>query len=154
MVTGANLGCGSSREHAVWALDDFGIRSIIAPGFSDIFYANAVKNGLLPAVLEEEDCRRLMAEISASRQPEVAIDLPEQTIRSPAGTVMSFRIGSTHKQALLEGLDEIAQTLSWLADIEAWERREAELEPSSRKARMSACPTEPGTGRIEDYGCP
>jgi 3-isopropylmalate/(R)-2-methylmalate dehydratase small subunit len=115
LVTGRNFGSGSSREHAVWGIQQFGFAAVVAPSFSDIFYGNCTKNGLLPVRLPEEDVRALMAAGSAS------IDLSEQTVTF-AGRTVSFEIDSEIKQRLLEGLDEIALTLQHVDEIEAYER--------------------------------
>lgn len=115
LLAGRNFGCGSSREHAVWALQDFGFRAILAPSFSDIFYSNAAKNGLLLIEVSAEQARRLQS------IREVRIDLPDQTITSEAG-VWEFDYDQKNKQRLLEGLDEIGATLQREEEIAAWER--------------------------------
>jgi 3-isopropylmalate/(R)-2-methylmalate dehydratase small subunit len=114
LAAGDNFGCGSSREHAVWALADFGIRCVIAPSFGDIFYGNACKNGLLPVRLPAADARRAM---SAER---LRVDLAAQTLTG-AGAPIAFAIAPSIKQRLLEGLDEIGLSLRHLPQIEAYE---------------------------------
>ena len=114
LVTGRNFGCGSSREHAPWALQDFGFRAIIAPSFGDIFYANCTKIGLLPVILGEPDCRAI-AEAGAAR-----IDLDDQTVDSAAG-VVRFEIDEEVKHRLAHGLDDIGVTLKNVATIDAFE---------------------------------
>ena len=114
LVTGRNFGCGSSREHAPWALEDFGFRAIIAPSFADIFYGNCTKIGLLPVILEEGHCRGI-AEAGAVR-----IDLDDQTV-DYAGGVVRFEIDEEVKHRLLGGLDEIGVTLQNAAAIDAFE---------------------------------
>jgi 3-isopropylmalate/(R)-2-methylmalate dehydratase small subunit len=114
LVTGRNFGCGSSREHAVWAVRDFGFEAVVAPSFADIFYVNCTKNGLLPLILAPEHCRGV-AEAGAAR-----IDLDEQTI-DYAGGVVGFEIDSEVRHRLLRGLDEIAVTLSNEDAIAAFE---------------------------------
>ncbi len=114
LLAGRNFGCGSSREHAPWALQDFGFESIIAPSFADIFYGNCTKNGLLPVILAEADCRAV-AESGAAR-----IDLGDQTVDSAAG-VVRFEIDEEIKHRLTYGLDEIAATLQQDAAIDAFE---------------------------------
>jgi 3-isopropylmalate/(R)-2-methylmalate dehydratase small subunit len=114
LVTGPNFGCGSSREHAPWALQDYGFRAIIAPSFGDIFYANCTKNGLLPVILDEADCRAV-AEAGAAR-----IDLDDQTVDSAAG-VVRFEIDEEVKHRLAHGLDDIAVTLQAVGKIDAFE---------------------------------
>jgi 3-isopropylmalate/(R)-2-methylmalate dehydratase small subunit len=114
LVAGANFGCGSSREHAPWALEDFGFKAIIAPSFADIFYGNCTKIGLLPVILPEQECRAI-AEAGAAR-----IDLDDQTVDSAAG-VVKFEIDEEVKHRLLGGLDDIAVTLRNSAAIDAFE---------------------------------
>jgi len=114
LVAGRNFGCGSSREHAPWALQDFGFKAIIAPSFADIFYGNCTKIGLLPVVLGEEDCRAV-AQAGVAR-----IDLDDQTVDSAAG-VVRFDIDEEVKHRLFEGLDDIAVTLQDAEAIDAFE---------------------------------
>ena len=114
LVTGQNFGCGSSREHAPWALEDFGFKAIIAPSFGDIFYANCTKIGLLPVILTAEECRAV-AEAGAAR-----IDLDDQTVDSAAG-VVRFEIDEQVKHRLFRGLDDIAVTLGDAEAIDAYE---------------------------------
>lgn len=122
LVTGENFGCGSSREHAVWALMDFGIRVVIAPSFGDIFYNNGLKNGLLPVRLPADDVRGLIGRLEDSPGTVVSVDLPAQTVTGPDGTAYGFDIGSFPKECLLKGLDEIALTLKHETDIARYER--------------------------------
>jgi 3-isopropylmalate/(R)-2-methylmalate dehydratase small subunit len=125
LVAGRNFGCGSSREHAPWALQDFGFEAIIAPSFADIFYGNCTKVGLLPVVLPAEDCRAV-AEAGAAR-----IDLDDQTVDSAAG-VVRFEIEPELKLRLREGLDDIGITLENVAAIDAFERSgAADLGPAT-----------------------
>ena len=121
LVAGADFGCGSSREHAVWALLDAGFRAVIAPGFADIFDANAAQCGLLTVRLEPAEVRALAAEIEAAEGLRLAIDLPAQTVRSDGGAEYSFPIDPQRKRCLLEGLDDIARTLEHAAEIRAFE---------------------------------
>ncbi|MFL5871586.1 MAG: 3-isopropylmalate dehydratase small subunit [Solirubrobacterales bacterium] len=114
LVTGPNFGSGSSREHAAWSLADFGFRAIIAPSFADIFYGNCTKNGLLPVILGEADCRAI-AGAGAAR-----IDLDDQTVDSAAG-VVRFEIDEEVKHRLAHGLDDIAVTLQSVSAIDAFE---------------------------------
>jgi 3-isopropylmalate/(R)-2-methylmalate dehydratase small subunit len=118
-----NFGCGSSREHAVWALDDFGIRAVIAPSFADIFYNNCFKNGLLPLVLPAAVVDRLFAEVEATPGYELEVDLPAQKVRGPNGFEHGFDIEPFRKERLLEGLDEIGITLKHRDAIKAYEER-------------------------------
>lgn len=115
-----NFGCGSSREHAPWALLDFGIRCIIAPSFADIFYFNCIKNGILPVTLSREKVDRVLECIAEPSHATVSVDLPEQSI-TLASETLSFAIDAGSKRRLLEGLDEIALTLVYEADIKAFE---------------------------------
>ncbi len=115
LVAGANFGCGSSREHAPWALEDFGFEAIIAPSFADIFYSNCTKVGLLPVVLPEERCREVAA------TGEARIDVDDQTVTSAAG-VFEFEIEPDIKHRLLNGLDDIGITLESAAKIDAFEQ--------------------------------
>jgi 3-isopropylmalate/(R)-2-methylmalate dehydratase small subunit len=121
LVTLDNFGCGSSREHAVWALADFGIRCLIAPSFADIFHNNCLKYGVLPITLNRRQVDRLMRDAADPALATLQIDLKEQTIRCGGGTVIRFGIAPEPKQALLLGLDEIASTLQSSTKIEQWE---------------------------------
>jgi 3-isopropylmalate/(R)-2-methylmalate dehydratase small subunit len=114
LAAGRNFGCGSSREHAVWALQDFGFRAIVAPSFADIFYSNATKNGLLPVVLDEDDVRALMA------APQARVNLEAQTVAFGDREV-SFDIDPEIRHRLLNGLDDIALTLALDTEIDAYE---------------------------------
>ncbi|MXZ45025.1 MAG: 3-isopropylmalate dehydratase small subunit [Gammaproteobacteria bacterium] len=116
-----NFGCGSSREHAVWAILQFGFRCVLAPSYADIFYNNSFNNGLLPVELEESIIDRLFIEASQSSPTTVSVDLPQQTIRSSAGIEATFDIDSTRKQRLLSGMDNIALTLEHKSLIEDFE---------------------------------
>ena len=129
LVTGDNFGCGSSREHAVWALLDFGIRAVIAPSFSDIFAGNALKNGLLPVSLPSGEVRRLLARLTESPGGAVLVDLPAQTVTGPDGAITRFEIGSFAKECLLNGLDETALTLRHEAEIARYEREGKRARP-------------------------
>lgn len=117
LVTGENFGCGSSREHAVWALQDFGFRAIIAPSFADIFYSNCFKNGLLPIRLDSKTVDELMKSNS-----EIEIDLENQTIKTESKNIQ-FEIESFKKKILLEGLDDIALTLQYDDKISDFEKK-------------------------------
>ena len=116
-----NFGCGSSREHAVWALTDFGFRAVIAPSFADIFFNNSFKNGLLPIALKEEEVDALFKAVAADPGLEVEIDLPNQVVRAPGGAEYSFEIDSFRKHCLIEGLDDIALTLEHADKIKTYE---------------------------------
>ena len=122
LVAGENFGCGSSREHAVWALMDYGIRAVIAPSFGDIFYNNGLKNGLLPVRLAAGEVRDLISQLQEVPGSGISVDLPGQTVTGPDGTVCGFDIGSFPKECLLKGLDEIALTLEHKEEIARYER--------------------------------
>jgi len=111
LVAGENFGCGSSREHAPWALLDFGIRCVIAPSFADIFYGNCFKNGILPITLPQEDVNKLMDDAERGANAVISIDLEKQEIRGPDGGMIKFEIDPFRKQVLLNGWDDIALTL-------------------------------------------
>ena len=119
-----NFGCGSSREHAVWALSDYGIRVLLAPRFADIFFNNCFKNGLLPITLSSELIEQLFNEVGYNPGYTLTVDLPSQTIRSSTGMSMSFEIDATRKHRLLEGLDDIGITLKNAERIRAYEARQ------------------------------
>ena len=121
LVAGDNFGCGSSREHAPWALLDFGIRCIIAPSFADIFYNNCFKNGILPIVLPQADVDRLMDDAERGSNAVVSIDLESQKITGPDGGEISFEVDAFRKQCLMEGLDDIGLTLKKSAAIDSYE---------------------------------
>lgn len=128
LIAGENFGCGSSREHAVWALDDYGIRSVIAPGFADIFHNNSFKSGLLPIVLDKAIVENLASECESTEGYELAIDLEEQTVTTPDGDVYPFEIDGFRKHCLLNGFDDIELTLQQRFRIEEYEesrRKEA-----------------------------
>ena len=123
VVGGRNFACGSSREAAVWALHDYGVRTAIAPSFGDIFFNNGLKNGLLPVVLPADVVNDLMARLEARPGATVAIDLPAQTVAAPDGVVHAFEIDPFAKHCLLEGVDELAFTMGFEEEIAAFERR-------------------------------
>jgi len=120
-----NFGCGSSREHAPWALDNYGIRTILAPSYADIFYSNCFNNGMLPIVLTTKEIDALFSEVRATEGYALTIDLPEQTVRKPDGASMSFTIDSFLKERLLNGWDQIALTLRHESSITAFEKTRA-----------------------------
>ncbi len=116
-----NFGCGSSREHAPWALDQYGFRAIIAPSFADIFFNNSFKSGLLPIVLSEEEVNNLFEEVNAQPGYELTIDLEQQVVIKPNGQRLSFDITAFRKHCLLNGLDDIGLTLEKADKIRAFE---------------------------------
>ena len=129
LIAGENFGCGSSREHAVWALMDFGFRAVIAPSFSDIFHNNCLKNGLLPVTLPAAEVRSLIDALLEAPGGKVEVDLPAQTVTGPNGDVHRFAIDPFAKTCLLDGLDEIALTLKSSPEIYAYERERKKATP-------------------------
>jgi 3-isopropylmalate/(R)-2-methylmalate dehydratase small subunit len=125
VVAERNFGCGSSREHAVWALYDYGFRAAIAPSFGDIFASNAIKNGFLPVRLAEAIVASLLAQLAERKGAHVGVDLPSQTVRAPDGVSHRFEIDAFAKRCLIEGLDEIAYTLTLLDKVAEFESRRA-----------------------------
>ncbi len=124
-----NFGCGSSREHAPWALDDYGIRVIIAPSYADIFFNNCFKNGLLPIVLDRAIVDRLFRETEAAPGYRLAVDLAAQTVTTPADAVFRFEIDAFRKHCLVNGLDDIGLTLQHVGEIKAYEVRRRQEAP-------------------------
>jgi len=125
LVTGENFGCGSSREHAPWALLDFGIRCVIAPDFADIFYNNCFKNGILPIKLPQGDVDKLMDDANRGANATVTIDLVNQVIKGPDGGSIPFEVDAFRKHCLLNGLDDIGLTLQKADAIAAYEKTAA-----------------------------
>lgn len=124
-----NFGCGSSREHAPWALDDYGIRVIIAPSYADIFFNNCFKNGLLPIVLDRAIVDRLFRETEAAPGYRLAVDLAAQTVTTPADAVFRFEIDAFRRHCLVNGLDDIGLTLQHVGEIKAYEVRRRQEAP-------------------------
>ncbi len=124
-VAAKNFGCGSSREHAVWALADYGFRALVAPSFGDIFYNNSFQNGFLPIVVDEERAAAWRRALHESPGARMRVDLPAQTIAGPDGTAVPFAIAPFRKQCLLAGVDDIGFTLRHQAQIAAFERERA-----------------------------
>ena len=129
LVAGDNFGCGSSREHAPWALLDFGIRCVISTSFADIFYNNAFKNGILPIVVSKEDLDKLMDDAERGANATISVDLEAQEISGPDGGVVKFDIDPFKKHCLLNGLDEIGLSLEKARHIDRHEQRIAEERP-------------------------
>ncbi|MCD6035528.1 MAG: 3-isopropylmalate dehydratase small subunit [Rickettsiales bacterium] len=125
LVSGENFGCGSSREHAPWALLDFGIRCIIAPSFADIFYNNCFKNGILPIAMPKEDVEKLMDDAKRGANAIITVDLVKQEISGPDGKTLRFEIEPFRKKCLLEGLDDIGLTLAKAPSIDNFEKKNA-----------------------------
>ena len=124
-----NFGCGSSREHAVWALEDAGFRVVIAPSFADIFFNNCFKNGVLPIVLDAQALDALFKQVEANENYRLVVDLKQQTIATPAGEQLSFEVDEFRKYCLLNGLDDIGLTLRNADDIKAYEARRRKEAP-------------------------
>ena len=130
LLAGANFGCGSSREHAPWALADYGFRAIIAPSYADIFFTNCFKNGLLPIVLPESQVARLFDDVAAFPGYRLTIDLERQTIATPdGGLTFSFDVDPFRRHCLLNGLDDIGLTLQHADEIRAYEARHLAAQP-------------------------
>ncbi|MEZ5477603.1 MAG: 3-isopropylmalate dehydratase small subunit [Thiolinea sp.] len=124
-----NFGCGSSREHAVWALTDYGVRAVIAPSFADIFFNNSFKNGLLPITLAADVVEQLFRETEANEGYQLTIDLEAQQVRTPSGDSFAFEIDEFRRFCLLNGLDDIGLTLEHADDIRAYEQQRQQAAP-------------------------
>lgn len=129
LITGENFGCGSSREHAPWALTDFGLQAIIAPSFADIFFNNAGKNGLLLITLPAATVDQLAADAASAQSCELTIDLPAQTITRSKGEIIPFEVDPFRKHCLVNGLDDIGLTLAHTDKIAAFEAQQRESQP-------------------------
>jgi 3-isopropylmalate/(R)-2-methylmalate dehydratase small subunit len=125
LVALRNFGSGSSREHAPWSLDDFGIRCVIAPSFADIFYNNCFQNGLLPIVLDEAQVEQLLQKLAANPGMQLTVDLPAQTVSSEDGFAAHFEVDPFRKHRMLNGLDDIGMTMQHTDDITAFESKRA-----------------------------
>ena len=129
LLAGDNFGCGSSREHAPWALLDFGIRCVISTSFADIFYNNAFKNGILPIKVSPEDLKKLMDDAERGANATMTIDLPNQEIRGPDGGTITFDLDPFRKHCLLNGLDDIGLSLEKVTSIDSFEKKQAQSQP-------------------------
>ncbi|MCY7317387.1 MAG: 3-isopropylmalate dehydratase small subunit [Ramlibacter sp.] len=133
LVAGANFGCGSSREHAVWALQGMGIECVIAPSFGDIFRSNCFQNGLLPVQLPNDQAQALLdwleQEHRGGRPQSIEVDLEQLSIRWPGGADLAFALEQRRRHALMEGLDAIGETLAQAAQIDAWQARDRQQRP-------------------------
>ena len=129
LVAGDNFGCGSSREHAPWAIDDYGFNTIISTSFADIFYNNCFKNGILPIVVDAPTLKKLMAEISDNEGVAFSVDLENQTVSTPGGLEISFEIDGFRKHNLLNGLDDIGLTLKHTDKIDSYEAKHKQQFP-------------------------
>ena len=129
LVAGENFGCGSSREHAPWAIADFGITCVIAPSYADIFYNNCFKNGILPIRVSKDELDALMADASDPENPELTIDLEEMLIRRPNGAAISFKLEEFRRDCLLDGLDDIGITMKKEKSIGTFEEKQRLNQP-------------------------
>lgn len=129
LLAGDNFGCGSSREHAPWAIREYGFRCIVAPSFANIFYNNCFNNGILPITFEEATVRELIAETESTEGYTLSVDLATQAVTTPDGRILNFEIDQFRKQALLKGLDNIGWTLSHADEIAAYEARRRQEAP-------------------------
>ena len=127
LIARENFGCGSSREHAVWALTDYGIRAVIAPSYADIFFNNSFKNGLLPVILSEEIVDKLFSEVDSGY--ELSIDLEQQNVMTPSGEAFAFEVDAFRKHCMLNGLDDIGLTLEHADAIRAYEEKRKQQAP-------------------------
>lgn len=129
LLTRANFGCGSSREHAPWALNEYGFRTIIAPSYADIFFNNSFKNGMLPVILAEDVIEKLFKQCEENEGYQLTVDLAAQEVRTPEGDVFSFDVDSFRKHCLLNGLDDIGLTLQVADEIRAFEEKAQQSRP-------------------------
>ena len=129
LIARENFGCGSSREHAVWALDDFGFRAVIAPGFADIFFNNSFKNGMLPIVLDAEIVNDIFEKIAVKSGFEITVDLKNQKVVTEDGDEYPFEVDAFRKHCLLNGLDDISLTLQHADEISAYEEKTKQSAP-------------------------
>ena len=129
LVAGDNFGCGSSREHAPWALLDFGIRCVISTSFADIFYNNCFKNGILPIKVSADDLKKLMDDAERGANATMTIDLPNQQIRGPDGGTITFDLDPFRKHCLLNGLDDIGLSLEKVSSIDSFEKKQSASQP-------------------------
>ena len=129
LVTHENFGCGSSREHAPWALLDFGIRCVIAPDFADIFFNNSFKNGILPIRLSREICDMLMEDARLGANARITVDLARQVVVRPSGEEIPFEVDPLRKHRLLNGLDDIGETMQRASVIESFEQKQRAAQP-------------------------
>ena len=129
IIAGENFGCGSSREHAPWALKDFGISVVISESFADIFYSNCFKNGILPIKLSKEAIDILMDDASKGENARISVDLEEQTVSATDGTVFKFEVDAFKKHCLLNGLDDIGLTYQKIEAVDQFEKKQAKITP-------------------------
>jgi 3-isopropylmalate/(R)-2-methylmalate dehydratase small subunit len=138
LISGPNFGCGSSREHAVWALQDYGFQAVVAPSFADIFRGNSISSGLVPAQVSEESSARLFAALAAHPDSEVVVDLDARTIAVGGEVIENFQLADYARWRLMEGLDDIGLTLRYEDEIAAFEQTRAEYLPSVTESARAA----------------
>jgi 3-isopropylmalate/(R)-2-methylmalate dehydratase small subunit len=138
LVAGPNFGCGSSREHAVWALVGYGIRCVVAASFGEIFYDNSFQNGLLPAIVSAADAERIAGLLEQANDPAVTVDLNECKIRFPNGVAFDFTVPKERREALLNGLDDLSFLLGRKDQVDAWVRADRARRPWAHAARQPA----------------
>ncbi len=149
LIAGPNFGCGSSREHAVWALLDYGFRAVIAPGFGDIFRNNSLKMGLVPAEVPEEIVDKLLASVEADPSMEITIDVEALRVEAPtAGVAVNFPLDGFTRWRLVHGLDELEMTLRHEESIAAYEKRRPSWMPSTRVPREQVPPIYTASGKV------
>ena len=129
LITRANFGCGSSREHAPWALNEYGFRTVIAPSYADIFFNNSFKNGMLPVILSESQIEQLFVECLANEGYQLTVDLAAQQVKTPSGEMFAFEVDPFRKHCLLNGLDDIGLTLQDAAAIQSFEAQAKQQRP-------------------------
>jgi 3-isopropylmalate/(R)-2-methylmalate dehydratase small subunit len=129
IIAGENFGCGSSREHAPWALKDFGISVVISESFADIFYNNCFKNGILPVKLSKESIDILMDDASKGENARISVDLEDQTVSATDGTIFKFQVDAFKKHCLLNGLDDIGLTYQKIESVDKFEEKQAKIAP-------------------------
>ncbi len=137
LVAGRNFGCGSSREHAVWALTGYGVRCVIAASFGEIFYDNSFQNGLLPAIVPAPDAVRVAEALERAAEPFLTIDLTQRRLTLPDGAVLGFSVPEERRQALLQGLDDLSFLLNYREAIEDWARRDQKDRPWIHETRAA-----------------
>ncbi|HEX2033688.1 MAG TPA: 3-isopropylmalate dehydratase small subunit [Chloroflexota bacterium] len=151
LVAGRNFGCGSSREHAPWALEDYGFKAVIAPSFADIFYNNCFKNGMLPVVLPEATVQELMSKAKERPGYRLTVDLERQVVEDEEGVIADFEVDPFRRECLLKGLDDIGLTLQHETDIDAYERKRLPHLPVTASptaaAETTAAPASPAAAR-------
>ena len=152
LVAGRNFGCGSSREHAPWALEDMGFRTIIAPSFADIFFNNCFQNGMLPVILPEETVKDILDRAKERPGYQLTVDLEDQTVSDEEGVIASFEVDEFRKHCLLQGLDSVGLTLQHEGDITSFERGRSDLLPNAKEGDLTPGPSPAGRGELRAIG--